>query len=207
MFTDCPDCENRTLNEDGYCFVCQEEADRVRFELGSECRHGLPVHTCAICLGRWDHDLRSKVTGKVRSSREFIPWFVPSTLGHDREPLRPVEVESRRLGSGNGCPSSSLGAAPVLHSETPTADLEVVGPPVWYRREYRFQLSTFDKVISAAGADWYGMLETHLADLIAAAAPAGVIEPIPEPVYGPAAPQYRAGSVRAWRRATGRALI
>ena len=196
----CDSCEDRTMDEDGVCSSCIERADHLYEVLGSNCLHELPANTCAICLGRWDHDVRSAVTGKVRSSREYIPWFVPSAAGHGgRGWSDHVGVKQ-----GNGSPSSrSCPTPPALPaSVTPSADLEVVGPPAWYRSLYRNQPTIRERVVAAErmGLDWYNLAEIHAADILAAIEPAGEIWPVVtvEPL-----PAYRATRTDwvAWRQA------
>ena len=77
-----------------------------------QCKHELLPTECAICLGRWDHDVRSLVTGKVRTSREYIPWFVPSTLDRGAAQVHPVQARDRKVPSDGAAPSSSIEAAP-----------------------------------------------------------------------------------------------
>jgi len=164
-----------------------------------QCKHELPESECAICLGRWNHDIVSPTTGLVRSSREYIPWFVPGAAGHGgRGWADHVGVEQ-----GNHSPSSTNSPKPVAlpSSATPSVDMEIVGRPQWYMEQVMGEESVATRC-RKAGLDWYGFLELHAAEvLLQVESTDREVWPTVEPE--PDLPRYLDG-VEAWRMASGR---
>ena len=223
--TFCEVCEDWTADEDGICEACIERADEAAEVLGAECRHGLTVNTCGICLGLWDGYIRSKITGGVISSPDLISWFVPSTLGH-RSGVHPVASE--HLGrSGNGCPSSRDGSGvEVIEDGGGLGDIEgvrvfdlgTVGRPAWYREAVLGERTTSDAA-SDLGLDWYGLSEVQVKAVEDTLGAVGTIAPVLLSSISTAesADLYRGAvyagywdlndqreRLREWRAATGR---
>ncbi|RLA44336.1 MAG: hypothetical protein DRR06_09870 [Gammaproteobacteria bacterium] len=165
-----------------------------------QCKHELPESQCAICLGRWNHDIVSPTTGKIRTSREYIPWFVPSTLDRGAASVHPKAAADRLVPSDGAAPGSSIKERPALPViQTPSADMEIIGRPRWYREQVMGEESIATRVTKAT-LDYYGFMELHVAEILATLEPESVIEPVPtiEP-----APKYRGTDTdwTAWRQA------